>query len=343
MLTLRRRFALLAAIAALLSPLPCRGQTGTPTAVERPLLWRIEGPVPSFVFGTIHLPDERVTSLPDVVQQALTAADAVYTEIPMEMGELMKAAQGALLPKGESLQARIGEELYRRAQAFLEAKGASPTALDRLVPWAAASQLTLLDQMASKQPLDMVLWSRAKKAKKHVRGLETVAEQMAVFESLTAAEQVQFFAAALERAEKDLKEGKSSAEWILGLYLRGDEQRLERELNDYPMGDEALKAKLMTALLDTRNFRMADRIVRQLQEEPEQVHFFAVGAAHCPGTNGLLPLLHKRGYRLTRFELGGADAAAAAASIDAAIAAHEAAIEQLRARRRELAPAGAGK
>ena len=38
-----------------------------PTQVERPLLWRIELAPPSYLFGTIHLPDERVTKLPPVV------------------------------------------------------------------------------------------------------------------------------------------------------------------------------------------------------------------------------------------------------------------------------------
>jgi uncharacterized protein len=317
-----------------------------PAAVERPLLWRIEAPVPSYLFGTIHLPDERVTALPNVVQQAFDEAGAVFTEIPMELGELMKAVAVSKLPKGETLQQRIGDDLYARAQALLVAKGAAKNMLDSMQPWAAASQLALLDQMrqmATKQPLDMVLYSEAKKDKKAVGGLETLAEQLGVFESLTAAEQVQFFAASLERAENDFAAGKSSADWILGLYLRGDEQVLAKELHDYPMGDEKLKAKLMTALLDVRNFRMADRIVRHLQQHPERVHFFAVGAAHYPGDNGLLPLLRERGYQLTRIELGGADPAAAAAAVDAAIAAHAAAIEKLQARKQQLAPAGAGR
>ena len=36
-------------------------------ASKRPFLWGIEGDKPSYIFGTIHLGDERILTLPDVV------------------------------------------------------------------------------------------------------------------------------------------------------------------------------------------------------------------------------------------------------------------------------------
>ena len=64
-------------------PLPDAAAAKPATAIEKPFLWRIETPVPSYLFGTIHLPDDRVTTLPTVVQQVLDSIDALYTEIPM--------------------------------------------------------------------------------------------------------------------------------------------------------------------------------------------------------------------------------------------------------------------
>ena len=73
-----------AAFAAVLfaTALPCQtAPVATPqvaakaaTAIERPLLWRIELPTPSYLYGTIHLPDDRVTSLPPVVTEAMFLA-----------------------------------------------------------------------------------------------------------------------------------------------------------------------------------------------------------------------------------------------------------------------------
>ena len=39
-------------------------------SVKAPFLWRIEGPVPSYLYGTIHVPDAQVTNLPPAVEQA---------------------------------------------------------------------------------------------------------------------------------------------------------------------------------------------------------------------------------------------------------------------------------
>ena len=46
------------------------------------LLWRVskEGTAPSYVFGTIHVPDPRVLDLPDPVSMALARSRRYYME-----------------------------------------------------------------------------------------------------------------------------------------------------------------------------------------------------------------------------------------------------------------------
>jgi uncharacterized protein len=329
-------------------PLPGATGAAPATAIEKPFLWRIEAPVPSYLFGTIHVPDERVTTLPPVVQQVLDSVDALYTEIPMDMASLMKAAAAAQLPKGTVLKDIVGDELHGRLRTFVEGKGFKMAMFDRMQPWSIGAQLTMLDQMkqmAEKQPLDMMLATQARKAKKKVGALETLDEQFGVFADLTAAEQTTFLGKSLDRIEKDAAAGKNTIDTLIAMYLRGDEQALAKEINDYELGDPELQAKLLKRLLDDRNLRMVDRLVRHLQEEPRSSHFFAVGAAHYPGELGILPLLQKRGYRLTRIDLSIGQAAAArdAAAIDAEIAALEQQLATLRARRERLVPAGAGR
>ena len=329
-------------------PLPDAAAAKPATAIEKPFLWRIETPVPSYLFGTIHLPDDRVTTLPTVVQQVLDSIDALYTEIPMDMASMMKAAGSAQLPKGTVLKDLIGEELYGRLQVFVEKKGFKMAMFDRIQPWAIGAQLMLLDQlkeMATKQPLDLMLANQARKAKKSVGALETLDEQTGVFADLTPAEQSTFLGKSLDRIEKDAAAGKDTLETLITMYLRGDEQAVAKEINDYELGDPELQQKLMTRLLDDRNLRMVDRLVRHLQEEPQRSHLFAVGAAHYPGEVGILALLQKRGYRVTRIDLstGAAAAARDAAALDAEIAALEQQLATLRARRERLQPAGAGR
>src|SRR5215472_8171208 len=65
---------------------------------QKPLLWRIEGTVPSYLYGTIHIPDQRVLALPDVVTRAMNASDAVYTEVVLDQATLSAAAAAGQLP-----------------------------------------------------------------------------------------------------------------------------------------------------------------------------------------------------------------------------------------------------
>jgi len=311
------------------------------TAIERPLLWRIELPMPSYLFGTIHLPDDRVTDLPPVVTEAIGSCGALFTEIPMDMDKLMAAAQAAMLPKGTKLVDQVGEELYARMKAYVEGRGQKMTVLDRMKPWAGTTQLMVIDmmaQMATKQPLDMKLYAGAKKAGKKVGGLETVESQLAVFEVLSLEEQRNMLKATLGELEKQVAEGKSPVEELIQLYLRGDEAALDKRMNEYPLGDEALSAKIKDRLLANRNGDMVDRMVEELQCHPDRGAFFAVGAAHYGGELGIVKLLRDRGYRITRLELSPTPEVSGneAEAIDGEIARREKEIELLRARRGKL-------
>ncbi|MBM3960771.1 MAG: TraB/GumN family protein [Planctomycetes bacterium] len=327
-------------------PAEAPAAVAAPTQVERPLLWRIELAPPSYLFGTIHLPDERVTDLPPVVADVLDRCDALYTELPMPLAYLMKQMDGMQLPKGATLRGALGDELYDEVAAHVQKKGVAMALLDRLQPWALAIQLGMLAQikdLATKQALDMAIYQRAKRAGKQVGGVETMAEQTGVFADMTPAEQRTFVRDSLADFVTKEAAGLHPTEDLLRLYLRGDEAAIDARINDFPLTDAKLKKRLMTRLIDDRNVAMAGRIVRKLQEAPECAQVFAVGAAHYPGKMGVLELLRQRGYRITRLELAADDAARAAeaAAVDTVIADRQREIEALRARRAKLAEAAA--
>jgi uncharacterized protein YbaP (TraB family) len=77
--------------------------------------------------------------------------------------------------------------------------------------------------------------------------------------------------------------------------------------------DKALKAtsegehkelgeRLIKRLLTDRDVIMADYIDATLKKSPDEVHFFAAGAAHYTGKNGVRAHLAKKGYTVTRME-----------------------------------------
>src|SRR5436190_24102584 len=82
--------------------------------VEKPFLWRIEGAVPSYLYGTVHVPDQRVLDLPDVVKKAFDASEIIYTEIPLDAATQAATVSRLMLPADQDLRKLAGEDLFNR-------------------------------------------------------------------------------------------------------------------------------------------------------------------------------------------------------------------------------------
>lgn len=275
-----------------------------PQPPERPFFWRIEGDVPSYLFGTIHLPDERVTTLHPEVESAIDRCDALYTELAMDLKLLSAATKGMMLPRGKSLRTVLPEPLYAKLEAFFAERKMPLGAMERMKPWVIATQVAMIDHLADLakgKPLDLQLYQRAQDDDKEVGGLETMDEQMGIFDSLSEAEQAEVLRKAIDQVERYRREGRDLYEELIACYLSGEGERLEALMNESNEdGDLELNRRIEKALLDDRNRRMAERIVAKLRAEPKRSFFFAVGAAHYFGELGLVDLLRDAGLQITR-------------------------------------------
>ena len=153
-------------------------------ATEKPFLWRIEGPVPSYLYGTVHVPDARVLELPEVVSRALNASDVFNAEIPLDSATQLSMMSKIMLPPGQDLRSVIGEDVFARVVRVVGkvlGPSAPPGAADLLAmtlapmkPWAVMSQVELLeflpDISAGRQPLDGHLEGRSGLAQRRERG-----------------------------------------------------------------------------------------------------------------------------------------------------------------------------
>lgn len=308
LLPFARRAALAgaAALAALL-PLPAAAE------VENPLLWRIDREPPAFLFGTIHLPDERLNIPGPTVMAAFEEADAFYGELamtPMTMGIMAGAAMSLF---GPTLEQQLGPEDWARVEAIFARRGLSAQQLQQMKPWAAAAQLGLLDymeQMATVPIMDIWLYQQAVEAGMETGGLETVQEQIGVFESMSREEQLEFLRKAIADVEEaDLGEAESPIEILVQAYLRGDTQAMLDYLDaEYDPEDE-VQARFMRMLLTDRDIRMAQRIDEKLRANPDRSYFFAVGAMHLSGRDCIRRLLEAKGWEIERVEASAPAAA----------------------------------
>jgi uncharacterized protein YbaP (TraB family) len=286
------------------SLLTCFLAFGCIRPTEHPLLWVVEGERPAFIYGTIHLPDARVLTIPPVVRAAFDASDVVYTEITLDRETEQKVEPVSRLPEGQRLQAVLPPELYKRTARYFRARGVDLEALADRKVWFIAATVGVLDCVGEflwRPPLDKYFWTLARWRGKETAAIETMDEQIAVFESLTIEEQVQQLEAAVTACERAAAEGTSPCRKLVEIYLRGDEDELEGVLKaDAPEGGDDAVRKLMFRLVNERNVRMADRIAGRLRERPELVQFFAVGAGHLVGADGVVARLSASGFRVRR-------------------------------------------
>ncbi len=253
------------------------------------LLWKVRnktGQV-SYLFGTIHLSDHRVIELSKFVEPYLMSVNnfamevLVTAEIPELLSKKMFYFDGREL--GDYLEA----DVFNRTISLLRQHGLDDYAASRLKPWAAYMTLSV-PPAENNVPLDMHLLNRATVHGLSSFGIESIEEQLALFEDLAIEEQV----ALLTESICNYVENQSQIDVMLSTYLEQDLGGLLRLGKKYqtPVNEELLRR-----LLDNRNIRMAARIRPWLDGGD---FFIAVGALHLPGAKGLLRILRQQGYEL---------------------------------------------
>ena len=272
--------------------------------VPKPFLWRIEGPKPCYIFGTIHLPNPEVTKLSPATAKAVESIDALFTEVPLDMQDQLKASMAMM--GQESLKQVLPKDLYDRAGAELKRINPALTLqpLDNLKIWALAVMIPLLEEQLKNpagQALDAILFARAKKSGKEAAGIETIDEQVKLFDVFSKEEQIIMLRATLDDMEKTRKEGRSPLAEMQKAYLSGDLDFLDKTLNEWMTElDPKLVARFVDAFFIQRNHVMAERIAAKIKAAPGKSQFFAIGAGHLIGKEGVTALLEKQGFKVTR-------------------------------------------
>ncbi|HEX4516211.1 MAG TPA: TraB/GumN family protein [Polyangiaceae bacterium] len=291
------------------APVASATQTTPPPAVAwKPFLYKVGGAKPSYLFGTIHVPDDRLAMPAQSLKDAFHDAEEVVTELPLDDTSPAHAMQLAGMPAGKSLPTELPKPVYERLKKVLTDKGlgmAMPM-MDHMKVWAVAIQIGLLDHlqelMGGKKPIDVVLHDRAKELGKKTSGLETEAEQLSVFDTLSKDEQSRFLEEALDERDADLAAHKDSFSALMNLYLAGDEAPLLTQLNQGFDMKKPLDQKIMKRLITDRNKVMTDRIAAKLKASPGHTYLFAVGSAHLLGDDGIVSQLKKKGLTVDRVQ-----------------------------------------
>ena len=260
------------------------------------LLWRLDGPRgKGHVFGTFQAPEERLGALPAEVRRAFDGAGSLVVENAPETYASDRFRRAATFDGERTLAQVLGAQDFERAALALQPLGLPREVLNRLKPWAVLLNLGLPGG-AQASPPDARLAALAEARGVPVEALEGLEEQIFIFDEFPMDAQV----ALLRHGLANPNELAEVAERTLQAYQRGDLAGISRATEDQRARNPALAPHfdaLTKRVLHDRSVVMAHRMQRSLRRGDA---FIALGALHLYGAKGVLALLEKSGYHVTR-------------------------------------------
>lgn len=271
-------------------------QTNAQREKNRGLLWEISGnglQQPSYLYGTIHLICKEDFMLSESVKQKFSSSKQVYLELDMDDPQLQaKMMQQLQLPANESLKNKLGEGNYNQLDSFLKKEmNMSLAVFNRFKPMMLMSMIAQrLLSCTEMESYEMSFVKMAGEQKKDLLGLERVEDQLAVFDAIPDSLEIGSMMGMINNFEVPKKEFNR----MVALYLSQDLESLHQLMAESP---EMMNSQEL--LLDSRNRNWIPVMESAMKSNST---FFAVGAGHLSGGQGVLELLRKNGYSVTAVE-----------------------------------------
>ena len=261
-----------------------------------PPLWKVDGPGAKVeLFGSIHLLSGATHWRTPAFDAELAKADALWFEIPLGAGSQSQAAQlvqaKGVLAAPQTLSALLPPALDVRVKALAAREGLPVAALERMKPWLAELELTLLFYQRQGYREDLGVESQVNAAAPPTarrEAFETLAEQVDLFADDPLPEQV----TSLKETLDDIDTDPGVFDRAADAWRRGDVHALQSEVVDRMRREDAT---LYRRVLVDRNRRFAARIEQLLRTGQGRV-FVVVGAGHLVGPDGVPALLRRDGF-----------------------------------------------
>ena len=261
------------------------------------LLWRVtrRNLAPSHVYGTIHVADPRLATLPAPVQRTFDAAKSLMVEFLPDSYTRERFLEAAMFLDEQTLEQKIGAEDFERTLAQLAPIGLPREFVNKMKPWGVLLNLHQRGG-AHGSPLDSQLLEQARARRLPVSQIEGVEEQVFTFDEFPMDSQIALLRHSLAHGEELV----ALAERTLEAYLAHDLTAIWRLREDFISRHPqvaAHQAVMTKRVLHDRSVVMAFRMQRDLRRGGA---FIALGALHLYGEKGVLALLEADGYRPAR-------------------------------------------
>jgi uncharacterized protein YbaP (TraB family) len=262
-------------------------------------LWELHGKHNTvYLLGSIHVLRQSDYPLTAPVLAAYANAKCLVMEVNLEeIGSEQVQAEmlgSAMLPEGKTLPGILGSQRYERANTLAREVGVDLSNFDPFAPWFAAEAISQLQlSQLGFQPeagVEMYFLRKAQTDGKTVEGLETVHDQISLFQNMSMDTQAEYLVSSLEQA-KDLP---SQVDAMVQAWKRGDSQWFVNQLQSEIGRDPAL----YQAVLGSRNRKWLPKIEALLNDDKN--YLVIVGTGHLVGPGSVIDLLKKDGIGATQ-------------------------------------------
>ncbi len=253
-----------------------------------------------FLYGSVHVLRQSDYPLDPVIDQSFSNSELLVLEVhPDSLAkpstrELMR--EKAFMPDAPPLPERLHKETYTLLKITAENSGIPIQTYQQVEPWFAALSVTMqkLESLgfSPEYGIEIHFYQKAIQAGKKIEGLETVLDQVALFDSLSSEDQDNLVMQSLI----DLAVLEKDFQLLLDAWKHGQSDRLGalllQSFKEYP--------DIYRALVVNRNKNWLAEIKDDL--EMNKKAFIVVGAAHLAGADGLVNLLMQEGFSVKQLQ-----------------------------------------
>ena len=282
-----------------------------PEVKATPLLYQVTGTngQKMWLFGTIHIGDDRTGYLPQQFYDVLNESDALAIECDTEAFEqqvktdpaLQAAVSGAYYYADAKTASRMNDQqLHADTMRLLKAIGAYNANIDsmKMSIWEQSISNFYLRQggkLSSNKGMESRLTRLAKAQSIPIWEVESTLAQMQMLTGFSESLQEMMLAATIKTGAKTSWE---SAHQLYELWCSGDEAAIRAYLGNETAGmseaELAVYGEYQKAMYTDRNAYML-QVAQQYLESGNTV-FYAVGLAHLLADDGLVNTLRAAGY-----------------------------------------------
>lgn len=249
-------------------------------------LWRISGnglTKPSYLFGSMHVDDERVFNFSDSLFYALASCEVFANEVSVDsvVKFLYESIDSKFHEKMED--AYFGDD-DEALDELSQTTGLDKSSLKKISPVVLKEMINGLSRVKNQKPavLDSYLYNIARREGKICIGIENLSDQIDVFDK---------FPEYLKKDYADYSIGKKRNDKNLQLvevYRKADLKAVETLMKQMP-------TDIFKVLFTDRNLGMAQQI-----DSISRIHsaFYTIGFGHLPGEEGLIFLLKNKGFKV---------------------------------------------